>query len=274
MATTQTFICFEQAASRTDRRKNRRGYLVALLASVLLLSACEVRLHANLEIEEDESGTIAVVMAFDDALASMAGPELGDGLGEMSAQLPSEWQAEPFAEDGFNGIRITVPFESLTELQDALTALTQGESGSDLPVGELMGFLGDIIPTREGDTFRFSLTMPAGMDQALGEELGPMPIEASMLDSVFDIRMSLTLPGEIVSHNADIKVGDTLVWNLSFADSVRTLQAESMLTSAISGALILVALALAVLVALVVVLLVRNRRMRPMAHSEQVPEEG
>ena len=184
---------------------------MAALALVLLLSACEIRLHADLVIEEDETGTIAVVMAFDDALASLAGSdfdtELDAGLEEMTDQLPADWQTEVYAQDGFNGLRITVPFESLTELEDALTALAYGEPGSDSPFDGLMVFLDDAFPTRVDDNFLFSLTMP-GMDQALGEELGPMPMELSMLDSVFDIRLSLTLPGEIVSHNADFEVGE------------------------------------------------------------------
>lgn len=233
--------------------------LLLSMVGALLLSACEFRIFADLVIEADESGTFTVELSMDDALASLAGDEFGDGSPIGEDILPEGWSTTVVSEDGFTGIGATVPFESLTGLQAVLSALAvSGGQSTDLG---LLDFLAVALPTREGDTFRFGLTIPAVLEGLLGDGLAesPVPLSPSMLDQVLDIRISVMLPGEIVSHNADLNAGNLLVWNLSLADPGRTLEAESRLQSS-GGAIVWVAVAAALVIVIVLVVMVRSRR--------------
>ena len=239
----------------------RLRLLVLSMVGAVLLTACELRIFADLVIEADESGTFTVELSMDDALASLAGAELGDGLALGEELVPDGWSTTAVSEDGYEGIRSTASFESLAGLQEVLSGLmsTGGQSNG---LG-LLDFLASGLPTREGDTYRFSLAIPAGVEELLGEGLAesPVPVDVAMLDQVFDIRISVMLPGEIVSHNADLHTGNLLVWNLSLADPGRTLEAESRLQSS-GGAIVWVAVAAALVIVVVLVVMVRSRRSR------------
>ncbi len=208
----------------------RRMACLALLAA-LTLTACEIRAHADLVIEEDETGSLSIELSVDEEMSSLMGSELGGGPILDEEMIPSGWRAEMIDEDGFEGFRATVPFESFAGLRAVL-----GEfAGEDSPAEfEVLAFLADSLLTREGDTFRFHLTLPPSMSDVLGEGLegSPIPMDLAMLDSVFDLRFSLKLPGEVVSHNADADAGGILIWSLSLADGGRSLDAESQLPSA------------------------------------------
>ena len=237
--------------------------LLLSMIGALLLTACEFRVFADLAIEADESGTFTVELSMDDALASLAGDELGDELPIGEDLLPEDWTTAVVSEDGFTGIRATVPFESLTALQAVLSALaaTEGES-TDLG---LLDFLAGALPARVGDTFRFGLTIPAILEGFLDDGLAesPVPLSPSMLDQFLDIRISVTLPGDIVSHNADLHTGNLLVWNLSLTDSGRTLEAESQLPQpGVGTAIVWVAVAASLIIVIVLVVMVRSRQGR------------
>ena len=278
-ASTWGFVAYDEAdwkfsvpSPQTYRLLNRGGSLVRIgsgrlrllvlsMVGALLLTACELRIFADLVIEADESGTFTVELSMDDALASLAGAQLGDGLAVGEELVPDGWSTTAVSEDGYEGIRATASFESLAGLQEILSDLmSTGGQSTDLG---LLDFLAAGLPTREGDTYRFSLAIPAGVEGLLGEGLAdsPVPLDVAMLDQVLDIRISVMLPGEIVSHNADLHTGSLLVWNLSLADPGRTLEAESRLQSS-GGAIVWIAVAAALVIVIVLVVMVQSRRRR------------
>ena len=96
----------------------------------------------------------------------------------------------------------------------------------------------------------------------IGEEIqqSPIPLDLAVLDEVFDIRLSLVLPGDLLSSNADVVTGETLVWDISLADSGRVLEAESQLPG--PDRTRLVVLGVVVVVLLVIVYFVARSRGR------------
>ena len=228
-------------------RGHRSVIPVVSLIAALLLAACEFRIHVDLGILEDETGVLSVEMSMDEQLAALAGGDFGGELAIGEDLVPEGWTAEIVSGEGYEGIRAHAAFESLDQLQDWLAGLAAETDASPLPA-----LLSDLSPTREDETFRFRLVVPAEVDDLLGEglEQSPVPLDVAMLDDVFDIRFALALPGEIVSHNADVDTGQALVWNISLADAGRILEAESQIPGSGSTMIVLwVLIGLAVVVA-------------------------
>lgn len=232
---------------------------IVALAAILLLAACEFRIRADLVIAEDESGILSVELAMDEELATLAG-SFGGELAIGEEIVPSGWTAELVSDEGYEGIRASTDFGSLDGLEQRLGELAEGTGTADTP---LLAFLADISPTREEDIFRFHLLIPAEVEEMIGEGLqeSPIPIDLAVLDEVFDIRLSLVLPGDLLSSNADVVAGQTLVWEISLTDSGRVLQAESKLPGPDRTRLIAVGAAVVALL-VVVFFVVRLRRPR------------
>ena len=243
-----------------------RVALPLLLAALcLFLAACEFRIYADLLIGEDESGTFSVELSMDEELAALAGGAFGGELAIGEDLVPQGWAAEVISEDGYEGIRASAAFDSLDQLGTRLEELAGGGATGD---ASLPGFLTGISPTRVEDSFVFRLEIPEDTESLLGEGLAasPIPLDLAMLDEVFDIRLTLVLPGEVVAHNADLLTGETLIWNVSLSDGGRVLEAESRLPS--SGPPMIIvwgAVVLALVVTLTIVVRIRKGRKSPVA---------
>ena len=257
----------------TIRKRGGLGnrVMIFLLPAVLalLLAACEFRIHADLIIAEDESGVLTVELAIDEELAILAGGEFGGDLAIEDGMVPPGWTAEMVSEEGYEGIRVSASFNSLDELGMILDEL----AGADT---SLPGFLPDISPIREEDNFVFRLEIPENTESFLGEGLdeSPIPLDLAMLDEVFDIRLALVLPGDVVTSNADVDTGETLIWNLSFADGGRILEAESRLPGpGYQMIVVWVSVALAAIVAIVMVVKIYRSRKAPVSEEEVSGED-
>lgn len=147
-------------------------------------------------LDDDDTFSGSVVMAFSDELAKSMGSdpqELWDQMGtEMESDLPEGATQEPYAEDGYTGTRITY---------------------SDMPVSELdTGAADSLSVVREGDDYVVSGTM-----DMTGEEFQPESGDATsdeltrqMMESL-DIRISITFPGEVAETNGEVD-GTTVTW--------------------------------------------------------------
>ena len=242
-----------------------------LLVATLVLAACEFRIHADLVIADDESGTLSVELSMDEELAALAGSGFGGVVAIGEDMVPSGWAAELVSEGGYEGIRSSTGFESLDDLRGRLEDLVDeaGTAGTPLPA-----FLSDISPTRDGDTFIFRLVIPEAVEDLIGAGLeeSPIPVDLAMLDSVFDVRLTMVLPGDLVTNNADVVTGDTLVWNVSLTDAGRVLEAESELPGPERTRFILWgAVVLALMVAAYIVVKLRRRRRAAVPDRAQGP---
>lgn len=262
--------------------KVRSRILLPILSAALalVLASCEIRVHTDLMVEEDGSGVLSSETSFDDQLmrmAEMSGQEMFSDETLSDEMLPGggEWSIEPVTGE-YTGIRVSLAFDSLDDLRAQLDDMAAATGGAfdEMLGGEGMadgsgladmaagaGILSDFSLTRDGDAFVFRTAVPdtgALMDEAMGDD--SLPIDMSMLDDIFDARFTLTLPGEIVSSNADMVTGQTLVWELSLNGGARVMEARSELPSSGAGMIIALAVALLVLAAIVYIALDRRRR--------------
>ena len=250
---------------------NRIPLLVLSAALCVLLAACEFRIHADLVIEEDESGALSVELSMDEELTALAGGALGGELAIGEDLVPQGWMAEVISEDGYEGIRASSTFDSLDQLGTRLDELAGGAAGET----SLAGFLSEMSPTRVEDSFVFRFELPEDTESLLGDglEVSPIALDLAMLDEVFDVRLALVLPGEVVAGNADFVTGETLIWNLSLTDSGRVLEAESRLPSS-GPPMVIIWGAVAVAVAIALTILFRIRRGRNVPSPDQAEVGG
>ena len=149
--------------------------------------------------------------------------EGGEGIGDLIGEewVPDGWTIESVSGD-YQGIRASIEFENFDQLRGRMAGLS-GMEGVDIPMST--GMLSDISLERDGNVFMFRLAIPEQPEDMFDgmTEDSPMPIDPAMLEDIFDIRFTLTLPGEIVADrtNADLTTGQTLVWNLSLDDDGR-----------------------------------------------------
>ena len=273
-------------------KRRNIGSAALLTVCALVLTACEFRIHTDLVIEEDGSGVLSLEMSVDDQLAGLAesgmGMDMMDmgeieimGEGEGPIELiddgwvPDGWTIEVVSDD-YQGIRASTEFDDQDGLEERLRDLA--ENGADTPIPMTTGaggMLSGMSLGQEGDVLVFELEIPEQSDALLegmeGMEDDPA-LDLSVLDEVFDIRLTLTLPGEIVAErtNADLITGQTLVWNLSMDDGGRVLEAQSQLPR--SGASMIIVWAVAALALAAAVYLVIDRRRRQAAAAPAASE--
>lgn len=230
----------------------------------LVLSACTIRFDVGLEINEDESGSFALFMGFDEDFQQLAEQGGGEGfdLTEGLEDVPEGWEVVDVIEDGFEGVRISTTFDSFEELEaqiDELSDTTDTGVGTD--------FLSDFELTHEGDEFHFKVDV-SGLDETLADAVGDSGGDdvfsgldpASLFEDLFEIRFKLTLPGTIGDNNADEIDGNTLIWNVGISDEGGTYEAASTTGSDSSALLVGIgAVAAAVVVGVGVVALRRRR---------------
>ncbi len=192
--------------------------LVALLG--LMLSGCTMRAWFDIDVEADGSGTFQMTVALDEELRALMEEDVEDGIdwtdpsswGEMGdsplspEDLPEGAEIRPYTEEDFEGFIVAVPFGSLDEFDAMLEELSEESAQDDFPF-RLTSTDGRFELSTEGEVFG-----SAG-EGLSGEDMEMVPEE--MLSSLFDIQMRASLPGEVVSHNADeVDEDGTLIWRI------------------------------------------------------------
>ena len=209
--------------------------LLALLASAVVCTGC-IRVEIGIRVNDDGSGTLSILSALDaEALRAFGedgGAEIESPFSDLdAAALPPGATVEAYDEDGFIGVRASVPFAAGDDVPDAIEAVLT-DAGDDLS-GELAGTAGlferfDLY--RDGGGWRFDAVVSPLNQEALsggaGDALGVAVAEQLLEDASFTIRIEL--PGDVEEHNADVVDGGALVWNLDlFSDQPRDLIART-----------------------------------------------
>jgi hypothetical protein len=212
-----------QPPSRTSR--SWRGLSLLLAAVALLLVGC-IRAEVSIKVNDDGSGEVSVLAAFDEEAFETLAEDFGDGatteipsFGDIDeSDLPEGASIEEYDEDGFTGARVTIPFEASDDIAATINEILS-ESGGDGFIGGTDSTFEDFSLQREGEGWRFEATAAALNDAADGEDalgLGGPIFDLLFDDASFEIKIEL--PGDVIEHNADRIDGDTLVWELGLAD--------------------------------------------------------
>ncbi len=260
------------------RRLKLRWPLAALLALGVLATGC-IRAEIAIRVNEDGSGTVSVLTAFDRSFMEAFGEDdaSGGGTFELSgltevdeSELPPGASVEPYEEGDFVGVRVTVPFESGDDVAASIDRIFAGTGGESSPLAGDDSAFRRLVLERDGDAWRFEAEMELNTSELTGETeddpLGGALAELLFQDASFVVR--LKLPGEVVSHNADeIGPDGELVWNIDiFGGETRTLSASSDVSGEGGGGGTTIVAAVAVLLVVVLaVVYVYVRRQRSAA---------
>lgn len=242
----------------------------------LLLSGCTLRTWFDINVEEDGSGSFEVTMAFDEEFQALMEQETEgevdwtdpesweetDGAGFSPEEFPEGAEIRPYTEDGFEGFTVSVPFDSLEEFDEMVGEMQEGSE--DAFPFHVTSSDGRFELTTEGEIFE------AAEEELSGEDAEMIPDE--MLARLFDIQVRASLPGELVSHNADEVTEDgTLVWRVDpLAEREETPQAVSEVSQ--GSWLIWILIGAVVVVAAAVAVIALRRMQTPEPKSEPEPE--
>jgi hypothetical protein len=230
-----------------------RPALVLLGVLAFVLAGCRFGVTGELTIDRDGTATAEVVLAVDaaalaelDALGVDPTAELAAAAGRVPA-----WQVtREVLEEGGLVVRLSRPTADAEAAADAFRELSAGLAEADPAL--LIDL--DVHVDAEGAvrvdgtaTFRAPATPGATLD---GEPAGPGPDELDSLTAqAVDASFRLTVPGELLEHDADTVEGRTASWELAVGRS-RAVTAVAAAPTGVPTELLLVGLVVVALVAL------------------------
>ena len=176
----------------------RKILFIAGLA--LLTTACQFQVGIGVDINADGSGTIIYEIGFDE-LAAQAIPQgaLDDPASSSPLALIPGAELSEESRDGFDYYVVTV------EVDDIAAAIDDVIAPSDRAIVE--EFRLTITDSR------VEVVGQANAGAIFAQYAGMIPAE--QLENAVTASISLTLPGEILEHDADSVDGNTLTWNVS-----------------------------------------------------------
>lgn len=239
--------------------------LLLLAACALVLSACQLRLAADVHIDADGAGTLELAIGLDEELATElvdAGMDLEANLQETLA-IAEGWEVTEQDLDPAGGalVRLRTGFSDPAQLAlvvEELGAALDPEDGAwldrlELEVAEdgtmeLSGRAGVVPPAIPGASGT-GIQLDADDLRRLLEERGDELVRA-------DLRV--TFPAQITSSDADQVDGRTATWRLP-AGEIRQISARSAPPVDRTWAIAAGVAAVAAVVAAVTVVLLRRR---------------
>lgn len=170
-----------------------RRILLCLALLTLALSACELR--AEIEVNDNGSGTFGFVFGADPQMRGFLAQAGEDPFAELRRDLaddPVPWTVTEFAEGDLTGVRATFPFDSVEQMKSALEALDQDPSNNGAAFR-------DFRLERSGEDWVFHAS--SDLQSSFGADAPPIPVE--QLATLLRLQFRVTLPGKAASHNAD-----------------------------------------------------------------------
>lgn len=215
------------------RWRPRRAVLVGAVWVIVAtaLAGCELRLGTDVTVEPDGSGHLELAVGFDDQLASLlrdAGFDLDTDLEALRVAAPT-WTVEREPQPGGGSVlRLGSDFadpDGFAALTEDLYAALDDQDGRlfddlrvDVSGGRVrfsgrIGLLAPRVPGAEGAGVTFDEQDLTRLLEERGEEF-------------VDYEVRVSLPGEVLAHDADRADGSVLVWDAPVG-SMRRISATS-----------------------------------------------
>jgi len=254
-----SFIC-EANQHKGGEKMKRITLCVFLLVAMILLSGC-LKMHIDVVWKEDNSGTIATTVGITKSALNMMGgseADMQEQFRESITQDGGDYEIKNFSDSEYSGIIATIKIDDLTSnTADATDQLRFRSSG-------------------EGSSKTFTVSGEFDTSDLLG---GTSELAASGVSmSDVDMKISISMPGKITSHNATQQKGNTLSWDLASASSVKI---EATSTGGGGGGFmgilmwIVFAISILALLAIGALIILKNRKTVPVAsQSAQPPQQA
>lgn len=254
-------------------KKRIFAMLACVLAMMCVLVGC-VRTEVGVELKPDGSGTVGTVV--------MIQKEAYDMMKESGDPAPGK---ETFTEtvDGkeYVGTRESTEYDSADELKSALLALTFAGNLSDMEnrvSDEKPENLTDEIvitpdepeneTSEQAAVFRSVEIEKNGGKLTFRAALAPQNDEGSEIlsgmgvNDMYKLKVSVTMPGEIKSHNAGTAEKTTVTWEIQDLTAENSIEIVSETGSGSIVPVIIVALLILVLLAVIGILLAKKKHQK------------
>jgi hypothetical protein len=192
--------------------------LILLVAGIALLTvACKAEVNVLVDINDDESGTVAFEFGLDDELRGLlesSGGSADDLFGELDLDIATEGGTVTERTEGdmtFTGA--TKDFEDISQVMTDLVGDTSGE-----------GLFTEFSFVMDDESAAF-----AAAASSEEQDTGDLGIDPSALTGdVFSANFILGMPGDVIEHNADEVLSDgRLKWTLPILGGTKTFIAKS-----------------------------------------------
>ena len=201
--------------------------LVVVMLAVLF-SGC-MKMHADIIWKEDNSGTLSMTVGMTNSAMSMMGTTTEDMQEQLKTGFLEDeegYTIEGFSDEEYTGIIAT------TRIADITTDVTN--------VSDQLSF----IYTDKDNKKTYTVSGNYDGAASLGDNSSFEDSGLSLAD--IDMKISITMPGQITSHNATEQEGNKLIWDMTSA-STTAIQATSEINSG-GGVMLWVFIGLGVLI--------------------------
>lgn len=195
---------------RRPVRPRAAALLSALVLSVTVVASGCLQADVDVRVGDDGSGTFQLTVVLDENLDNASGlasvSSLADLARAASTGIPDAKVEELDPRRDGEGIRLTLPFETVQDLSQALVA--------ERPLaGRSFQLFSSFEITRAGDDWTLrAVPVPGAADQLI-DGLGARG--AVDIVGTPKVRMSVTLPGQLRSTNGSEIEGNTVTWKLN-----------------------------------------------------------
>ncbi len=217
-----------------------RKYVFIFALLTLALTACRAESNLILDIESDGSGTVGFEIGFDEEFRNLL-EQSGTSPSDMLSDLPDMSGSDIVAIERTDG---DMSYVGAQFPVDDLSAIDLTKDGLDF----FAEFFSDFSFTFDDDSATLAATVKAA---DLGGSSEDLPFDTSSLtEDIFSANIVVSMPGNVVQHNADeVRGNGTLVWTIPLSGST-TISATSELGGS-SGSSIVWILAAVLLIGII-----------------------
>lgn len=196
----------------------RRPVLLLLAFAVLVLTGCELGATVDVRLDRDGAGRLEISLAADRALLAAAERGGADPLAELERRLDEldggRWRtASRTTDEGGSVLSFSTDFAGPEAFERLLDEFTAGLATVELAP------LGPLALTRSEDRLQLAGWAALVPGDAVSELGLDMPSALDGLAAV-DYAVRVSLPGEVLEHNATEADGSVLTWRIPAGERV------------------------------------------------------